>query len=51
MLKPQEHGDKRWQRSFVEAGNKLLTRIPYEEWYVDIIPFGVIAATLHEDLR
>ncbi|KAF8477152.1 mitochondrial K+-H+ exchange-related-domain-containing protein [Kalaharituber pfeilii] len=25
-------GDKRWQRSLVEAGNKLLRRIPYEEW-------------------
>ena len=28
----QERGDKKWQRSLVEAGNKALRRIPYEEW-------------------
>jgi len=29
---PQERGGKKWQRTLVEAGNKALRRISYEEW-------------------
>lgn len=33
-----EHGNKKWQRALVEAGNKALSRIPYEEWGLKSIP-------------
>ncbi|KAF8426884.1 mitochondrial K+-H+ exchange-related-domain-containing protein [Tirmania nivea] len=33
-----ERGDKKWQRMLVEAGNKVLRRIPYEEWGLKSIP-------------
>ncbi|RPB28895.1 hypothetical protein L211DRAFT_832775 [Terfezia boudieri ATCC MYA-4762] len=33
-----ERGEKKWQRTLVEAGNKALRRIPYEEWGLKSIP-------------
>lgn len=33
-----ENGDKKWQRTLFEAGNKALRRIPYEEWGLKSIP-------------
>ncbi|KAI5785042.1 mitochondrial K+-H+ exchange-related-domain-containing protein [Peziza echinospora] len=33
-----EHGNKKWQRTLVEAGNKLLRKIPYEEWGLKSVP-------------
>lgn len=33
-----EHGSKKWQRLLVENGNKLLRRIPYEEWGLKSVP-------------
>ncbi|KAI9672481.1 MAG: hypothetical protein M1817_003247 [Caeruleum heppii] len=33
-----EKGERKWQKSVTEYGNKLLHRIPYEEWGLKSIP-------------